>query len=59
MRVSGETSFTQFIFDDLAELVLPADILVDMANYVVEAPQSRKFQIAKRMDVFVGRVGQV
>ncbi|MCJ1415382.1 hypothetical protein MMC32_001714 [Xylographa parallela] len=58
MRVSGETSFTQFIFDDLAELVLPADILVDMANYAVEAPQSRKFQIAKRMDVFVDRVGQ-
>ncbi|MCJ1399551.1 hypothetical protein MMC11_002753 [Xylographa trunciseda] len=58
MRVSGETSFTHFIFDDLAELVLPADLLVDMVNYDVEAPQSRKFQIAQRMDVFVSRVGQ-
>ncbi|MCJ1390800.1 hypothetical protein MMC18_003661 [Xylographa bjoerkii] len=58
MRVCGETSFTQFIFDDLAELVLPADLLVDMANHDVEAPQSQKFQIAKRMDEFVDRVGQ-
>ncbi|MCJ1285332.1 hypothetical protein MMC26_004672 [Xylographa opegraphella] len=59
MRISGETSFTKFIFDDLAELVLPAEILVDMANYDVEAPQSRKFQIAKIMNVFVDRVGQL
>ncbi|MCJ1385491.1 N-alpha-acetyltransferase 35 NatC auxiliary subunit [Xylographa soralifera] len=53
--------YLQRLFDDAeeaGELVLPADILVDMANYTVEAPQSRKFQIAKRMDVFVGRVGQ-
>ena len=59
MRVSGETSFTQFIYDDLAELVLPADLLVEMANHDVEAPQSRKHQIAKKMNIFVGRVGQV
>ena len=59
MRVNGEITFTQFIFDDLSEVVLPADISVDTANYTIEAPQDPRFQIMSRMDMFVSRVGQV
>ena len=59
MRILGSLSIQQFIFDDLEEIVLPADILVDPANTSVEAPNDLRFQIAKKMDVFVGRCGEV
>ena len=52
-------SFKQLIFNDLEEIVLPADILVDTTNSEIEAPQDARFQIAKRMEAFVARVGQV
>ena len=52
-------SIKQFIFEDLAEIVLPADILVDPRNSEVEAPRDPRFEIAKRMEIFVARVGQV
>ncbi|MCJ1483161.1 hypothetical protein MMC06_003328 [Schaereria dolodes] len=58
MRILGSLSIQQFIFDDLEEIVLPADILVDPANTSVEAPNDLRFQIAKKMDVFVGRCGE-
>ncbi|MCJ1477340.1 hypothetical protein MMC13_006011 [Lambiella insularis] len=58
MRVQDEVSFTQLIFDDLAEVVLPADHLVDRANQEVEVPLDPRSQIARKMDTFVARVGQ-
>ena len=59
MRVLGTMSIKQLIFEDLAEIVLPADILVDRTNDNVEAPQAPRFQIARKMDDYVARVGQV
>lgn len=59
MRVLGTMSIQQLILEDLAEIVLPADILVDPGNADVEPPQDPRFQIAKRMEKFVSRVGQV
>lgn len=52
-------SLKQLLFDDLEELVLPADILVDPANSHIEAPQDPRFQISKRMDVFVTKAADV
>lgn len=59
MRVIGSMSIKQLLFDDLEEIVLPADILIDATNSDVEAPQDPRFQVAKRMDIFVTRAGQV
>ncbi len=59
MRVLGTISLKEFLFDDLEELVLPADILIDLANRDIEAPQDPRFQISKRMDAFVERAADV
>lgn len=48
-------SFKQLLFDDLDEVVLPADLLLDLTNGEVEAPQDPRFQIAKNMDAFAIR----
>ncbi|KAK4691464.1 N-alpha-acetyltransferase 35, NatC auxiliary subunit, partial [Lecanoromycetidae sp. Uapishka_2] len=55
MRVLGTMSFKQLLFDDLDELVLPADPLLDSTNADIEAPQDPRFQAAKKMDSFVLR----
>ncbi|KAL8899329.1 MAG: hypothetical protein Q9192_001623 [Flavoplaca navasiana] len=57
MRVLGKITITTLIFDDLAELVLPAATLLDPANANVEPPQDPRFQMAKEMGGFVLRVG--
>lgn len=59
MRVLGNISLKQFLFEDFEELVLPADVLVDPANYDIEAPQDPRFQISKRMDAFVTKAADV
>lgn len=59
MKVLGSITIAKLIFDDLEELVLPADILLDPANGNVEAPHDPRFQIAKEMQGFVLRVGDV
>lgn len=59
MRVLGTMSVKQVLFDDLAEIVLPANILLDPANGDVEAPQDPRFQILKKVDAFVARVADV
>lgn len=59
MRVVGTISLKQFLFDDLEELVLPADVLIDPANSEIETPQDPRFQIAKRMDTFVTKAADV
>ncbi|KAL9005096.1 MAG: hypothetical protein Q9188_002116 [Gyalolechia gomerana] len=57
MKVLGGITIAKLIFDDLEELVLPADILLDPANGNVEAPHDPRFQMAKEMRGFVLRVG--
>ncbi|KAL8728353.1 MAG: hypothetical protein Q9181_005374 [Wetmoreana brouardii] len=57
MKVLGKITITKLIFDDLEELVLPADILIDPANGNVEAPHDPRFQIAKEMRGLVLRIG--
>lgn len=59
MKVLGEITITKLIYDDLAEIVLPADILLDPANGNVEAPHDPRFQMAKEMSGFVLRIGDV
>lgn len=59
MRVLGKITITTLIYDDLAELVLPADVLLDPANGNVEAPHDPRFQLAKKMSGFVLRIGDV
>lgn len=59
MKVLGRMSIKQLLFDDLAETVLPGDLLVDMQNGDVEVPGDPRFQIAKSMDVFITRVSEV
>lgn len=59
MKVLSDMTITRLIFDDLAEIVLPAHFLIDPANSDVEAPQDLRFQIWKEMQSFVLRVGDV
>lgn len=59
MKILGTMSIKQLLFDDLSEIVLPADMLIDPQNNEVEVPKDPRFQIAKRMDIFVARAGQV
>ena len=55
----GLSSTKQMLFDELADLVLPADILLDPANHEVEVPQDPRFHMARIMDKFTTRVVQV
>ncbi|KAL8632754.1 hypothetical protein Q9189_001459 [Teloschistes chrysophthalmus] len=57
MKILGTVTITKLIFDDLEELVLPADILLDPANGDVEAPHNPRFQIAQAMREHVLRIG--
>ncbi|KAL8670100.1 MAG: hypothetical protein Q9168_005345 [Polycauliona sp. 1 TL-2023] len=57
MKVLGKVTITTLIYDDLAELVLPADVLLSPANGNVEAPHDPRFQMAKEMSGFVLRIG--
>lgn len=59
MKVLGRMSIKQLLFDDIAEIVLPADPLVDLHYGEVEVPRDPRFQIAKSMDAFVTRVSEV
>ena len=59
MKILGKMSIKQLLFDDLAEIVLPGDMLLDPQHSEVEVPMDPRFQMAKRMDIFVARAGQV
>lgn len=48
-----------FLFDSMAEISLPASILLDSANENVEAPQDPRFQINARMDTMLARCSDV
>lgn len=59
MTVLGAVSVRQFLYDDLAELVLPSNILLQANTDDVEVPSDPRFQIASHMNEFVGRFMQV
>lgn len=48
----------QLLFDDLAEIVLPADVLLDERNADVELPGDPRFEMVKGMDDFASRACQ-
>ncbi|KAL9104451.1 MAG: hypothetical protein Q9163_000603 [Psora crenata] len=56
MKVLGQKSFKQLIFDDFEETVLAASILINPENDQVEAPHHARFKISQQMDTFVRRV---
>lgn len=59
LKILRKMTIKELIFEDLAELVLPADILLEHANFEIEIPDDHRFQIAKRMEAFLNRVEQV
>lgn len=59
MSILGAVSVKQFLYDDLAELVLPSSILLQANMDETEMPSDPRFQIAKKMDDFVKRFAQV
>ena len=59
MTILHQMSLKQLLFEDLADIVLPADMLLDEKNWEVEVPNDPRFEIARRMDSFVTRAAQV
>ena len=59
IRIKGAISTKQFVFDDLGQIVLPANLLIDPANDLVEAPHDPRFQIARKMEAFALRAAEV
>lgn len=58
MTILGAVSVKQFLYDDLAELVLPSSILLEANTDEVELPSDPRFQIARHMEGFVKRFAQ-
>lgn len=59
MKILKRKSIQEVLYDDLAETVLPADLLIDRQNHEIEFVQDPRFQIAKRMNEFVLRASEV
>ncbi len=49
----------RLLIDELADMLLPADVLLDTANSNVEAPHDARFQLARCLDSFITRVRHV
>ncbi|PWY75607.1 amino-acid N-acetyltransferase subunit Mak10 [Aspergillus eucalypticola CBS 122712] len=58
MTILGAVPVKQFLYDELAELVLPSSILLQANMDDIEVPSDPRFQIAKQMDAFVQRFSQ-
>lgn len=58
MTILGAVPVKQFLYDDLAELVLPSSILLEANTDDVELPSDPRFQIAQQMQGFVKRFAQ-
>ncbi|KAL3469143.1 hypothetical protein BJX99DRAFT_241928, partial [Aspergillus californicus] len=56
--VLGTVPAKQFLYDELAALVLPSSILLEANLDDTEVPSDPRFQIAQYMDGFVKRVSQ-
>jgi hypothetical protein len=59
MTVLGTVPVKQFLYDELAELVLPSSSLLQANTDETEMPSDPRFQIARHMDAFVKRFAQV
>lgn len=59
LTILGAVTVRQFLYDDLAELVLPSSILLRANTDEVELPSHPRFRIAQIMDGFVKRFAQV
>jgi len=59
MKVLDRMSIKQLIFSDLAELALPASVLVDPTNDEYEAPQHPRFRINAKMETLISRSADV
>lgn len=57
--VLGDLTVKEFVTDDLEELVLPASWLLDPGNDDIEAPHDPRFQVAQKVNEFIGRAGRV
>lgn len=57
--VLGVVSVRDFLYDELAELVLPTSLLLQANTDQTEMPSNPRFQIAQHMDGFVKRFSQV
>ncbi|KAL5343818.1 Mak10 subunit, NatC N-terminal acetyltransferase-domain-containing protein [Aspergillus crustosus] len=58
MVILGAVSAKQFLYDELATLVLPSNILLEASLDETEVPSDPRFQIAQLMDGFVRRFTQ-
>ncbi|KAL4987118.1 Mak10 subunit, NatC N-terminal acetyltransferase-domain-containing protein [Aspergillus falconensis] len=56
--VLGAVPVKQFLYDELAALVLPSSILLEASLDETEVPSDPRFQIAQLMDGFVRRFSQ-
>jgi hypothetical protein len=59
MTILAAVPVRQFLYDDLAELVLPSSILLRANTDEVELPSDPRFRIAQIMEGFVKRFAQV
>ncbi|KAK9855574.1 NatC N(alpha)-terminal acetyltransferase [Penicillium brevicompactum] len=57
-NILGTVPVKDFLFGELAELVLPASILLEANTDDVEVPSDPRFQIALKMDGFMKRFSQ-
>lgn len=57
--ILGSVSVKDFLYNELAELVLPSSVLLQANTDETEMPSNPRFQIAKHMDGFVKRFGFV
>lgn len=59
MVVLGAVPVREFLYDELAELVLPSSLLLQANTDETEVPSDPRFQIAEHMNMFVQRFAQV
>ena len=59
MMVLGAVPVKKFLYDELAEIVLPSSTLLQANTDETEMPTDPRFQIANHMDAFVKRFAQV
>lgn len=57
--ILGAVPVKEFLYDELAALVLPSSILLEANLDEIEMPSDPRFQIAQLMDGFVRRFSQV
>lgn len=58
-NILGTVPVKDFLYGELAELVLPASLLLEANIDEVEVPSDPRFQIAQKMDGFLKRFSQV